>query len=273
LWFLFWRSLKNLFCRASFENDLLFCNYDLSEEKPKGCWQWTLFLIKYIFMWNTVGTYFYNYGLDMYIAYCLFTADHIVYPNVDQGGVAYGVFSLLSFGWLVYNLLEARSILSQGKICETYVHQESYRLSTLFSIQKITLYSKVSKGLKDHWILFLLDSMYQLPQIIFVRIPQLILIFYFNQPLQAFHISKAGSFIATLLKLVLLVFELGARVAVIQLSFPWVMCCLSKNETLYQRANHMIKKHMEELLEGKEIDGAKLSVAVESTHLLHKSQN
>jgi len=248
---------------------MLFCNYDLSEERPKGCCSWTFFLIKYLFLWNSAISYFYNFGLDMYIAYSLLTVDLEIYPTADQGGMAYGVFTALSVGWLIYNLYEARTILSQGKICEAYVHQESYRLSTLFSVQKFTLYSKVSKGLKDRWILFLLDSMYQLPQIIFVRIPQFILILFFRQALQAFHISKAGSFIAVFLKLMLLIFELGCRVMVIQLSFPWVMCCLKKDETLYQRANTMIRRHMEALLQGKEVaSSSSMSLAVEATPLL-----
>lgn len=122
-------------------------------------------------------------------------------------------------------------------------------------MNKFFLYSKVSKGLKEKWILYLLDSMYpcalfarnrsfftracfvifvtlfryQVPQILFVRLPQMIIIFYFIQALGGFHIRKAKSFISVFLKLVLLCIYDNAHNIFRQISSARAPCALTRS--------------------------------------------
>jgi len=211
---------------------------------------------KYITMLTVSFNYFLNYALDIQIAYYLILADPELYPIARASGIAYAVFAGVGTAILAYNIYRAVKIIESDDISDAFGHAEAYRWRSIFSYGTFCFFNKLtsSRSCKDKIVLYVRDSIVQLPQLILVKIPEFVLIMHNIDALQLFASSEKKSDIpksqvSANMKFSTLMIELWVRALAIFILFPIVKCCFLKGTNINEYSNFLIESKVNDLVE------------------------
>jgi len=213
---------------------------------------------KYITMLSGSTNYFLFIALDVQIIYWLFQADATLYPHAAAGGAGYAAITGLNMIWLGYNFYKAYNIIKSDDISDAFQHSETYRIRTIISYDVFCFFTKLTakRTCRDKVVLFVVDSIYQLPQLIAIKAPQVAIMMYNNDALNVFSNSKNGiptSQTSADMKFSLLLLELGTRMFAICFLFPWVRCCMNR-DSLPQYADYLIESRVNALVKSGKAD-------------------
>jgi len=205
-------------------------------------------------MLSASTNYFLFIALDAQICYWLFMADETQYPTAKAAGAAYAAFSAVNIAWICYNIYKAYKVVTSDDISDAFIHNESYRFRTITSFDVFCFFTQVTakRSSRDKLVLYVYDSLYQLPQILCVKVPQVVILVYSHQALSAFASTPDGSDIpksqtSAAMKFGLLAAELAARVFAVCILWPWVRCCMHKR-SLPEYANYLIESRINALV-------------------------
>jgi len=207
---------------------------------------------KYIQMLTASSNYFLFIALDVQISYWLLKADPALYPHASASGAAYAAVSGLNIAWLCYNIYKAYTIVKSDDISDAYIHAETYRFKTITSFDVFCFFTKItsSRSCRDKAVLYVYDTLYQLPQIIFVKAPQIAIVLANTDALNVFANADNGipkSQTSAAMKFGLLVLELGCRCFAVFIMWPWLRCCMGRR-SLPEYANYLIESSVNSLV-------------------------
>lgn len=214
---------------------------------------------KYITMLTASMNYFLYIALDVQIAYWLFQADPNLYPNAQASGIAYAVITGLNWAWIGYNVYKAYNIIKSDDISDAFTHSESYRIRNIMSYDVFCFFIKLTakRTCRDKMVLFIADSVKQLPQLIAVKAPQVAIMMVNHDALNVFASSSQGeipkSQASADMKFGLLMMELGARMFAVCILYPWVRCCMNR-DSLPEYANYLIESRVNALVKSGKAD-------------------
>lgn len=230
--------------------DYKFKDVDVSKFRDTGF----CMLRRYGQMLSVSTNYFLFIALDIQVSYWLFKADPTLYPNAKACGAAYAAFSALNIAWLLYNIYKAYTIINSGDISDAFIHHESYRFLTITNYNIFCFFTQITfnRTCRDKTVLYVFDSLYQIPQIIFIKAPQAAILLTSYQALGLFASTEEGASIpksqpSADLKFGFLMAELGFRVFAVFILWPWVRCCMNKR-SLPEYANYLIESQVNALV-------------------------
>jgi len=210
---------------------------------------------KYITMVTVSLQYFLNYGVDIHIAYTLLTVDRDLYPKAFPSGIAYAVFAGMGTAILAYSIYRAVQVIQSDDISDAFIQHEAYRFKSILSYDVFCFFNLVTskRSTKDKVVLFVKDTLYQLPQIISVKIPEFILIMNNIDALKMFASQNSNSGIpgsqwSANMKFSVLLLELAGRMFAVFILFPWVKCCMVKQD-INEYADYLIESRINDLVE------------------------
>jgi len=207
---------------------------------------------KYIQMLIATSNYFLFVALDIQISYWLLQADPTVYTNVRVGGILYAVFSAISIAFLCYNIYRGVQIYQSDDISDAFIQTEAYRMRNILSYDIFCFFTQITakRTRRDKIVLYVSDSLYQMPQIMAVKAPQLAIMMTFHDALKVFANSENGiptSQTSAAMKFGLLMGELALRMFAILILFPYVKCCM-KQDSLAEYANYLVESRVNALV-------------------------
>jgi len=207
---------------------------------------------QYIQMLTASMNYFLFIALDVQIIFYLFEADPNEYPKAMAGGIAYAILTGISFFYLGYNIYKAYQIIQSDDISDAFLHHEAYRIRNIMSYDVFCFFTQLTKkrSCKDKTVLYVSDSLYQLPQIIAIKAPQMAIMMVNNDVLHVFSDSKNGipkSQTSADMKFAVLVLELWLRAFAVFILYPWIKCC-KKQDDVPQYANYLVESRINNLV-------------------------
>jgi len=207
---------------------------------------------KYIQMLTASSNYFLFIALDIQIAYWLINADPVLYPTAKNGGIAYAAISALNIAYLCYNIYKGVQIYLSDDISDAFNQHEAYRIRNILSYDVFCFFTQITakRSCRDKVVLYVADTLYQLPQLVSVKAPQLAIMMTYHDALKVFANSENGipeSQTSAAMKFGLLMGELGLRMFAIFILFPWVKCCM-RQDSLAEYANYLIESRVNALV-------------------------
>jgi len=214
---------------------------------------------KYVTMLTGTSNYVLFFVLDVFVTYWLLKADPNEFPKARTGGILYGVFSGIGFAYLIFNIGKAVKIIKSDDVSDSFIHTESYRIRCLMSFDVFCFFAKVTaaRKCKDKMVLYVYDSLYQLPQILLVKVPQIVIMTVNNDALKMFSDSKneiPTSQSSANMKFSLLLLELALRAFAVFIMYPWLKCCMMRTSDLPKYANYLIESRINTLVKNGKAD-------------------
>lgn len=232
--------------------DYKFKDVDVSKFRDTGL----CMIRRYMTMLAASSNYFLFIALDIQVSYWLFQADETKFPQAKAAGAAYAAVSALNIVWICYNIYRAYQIYQSDDISDAFIHPETYRFRTIFHYDVFCFFNLITlnRTCKDKIVLYVYDSIRQLPQLICVKLPQIAIMMFANDALSVFANDENGipkSQASADMKFSLLVSELGFRWFAICFLYLWVRCCMGQS-SLPEYANYLIESRVNLLVkEGK----------------------
>jgi len=207
---------------------------------------------KYITMLMASTNYFLFIALDVQVSYWLFQADPNEFPQAVACGAAYAAVSGLNIAWTFYNIYRAYQIYQSNDISDAFIHPETYRFRTIISYDVFCFFNLVTakRSCKEKIVLWVYDSIRQLPQIVFVKAPQLAIMMFANDALKVFANKDNGippSQASADMKFSLLVAEIWSRFFAVTFMYMWVKCCMGQ-DSLPEYANYLVESRINTLV-------------------------